>query len=264
MRNVGSAVYLEFREQVVIITGGANGIGLETARLFAANKARVALIDSNQAALDQAALLLGDEYPEAQISTFCCAVNDEEGIRVVFEKIEKKWQRIDVLINNAGISMNVPTIELKADAWRLAMDVNVNGVFYCAQEAAQRMLKQQQGVIINMASMYGLVAAPERAAYCTSKAAVVMLTKALAIEWADKGIRVNAVAPGYIKTELVDDLVEKGRMDLDALVKRTPSKRLGSPKEIAALVLFLASEQASFMNGHVTVADGGWSVYGYI
>jgi NAD(P)-dependent dehydrogenase (short-subunit alcohol dehydrogenase family) len=126
------------------------------------------------------------------------------------------------------------------------------------------MLTQGSGVILNTASMYGTVAAPERAAYCASKAAVVMLTKVLAIEWAAKGLRVNALAPGYVRTALVEELVRTGRMDLDALTRRTPARRLGEPHEIATLALFLASEHADFINGQAIVADGGWSAYSYV
>jgi NAD(P)-dependent dehydrogenase (short-subunit alcohol dehydrogenase family) len=175
-----------------------------------------------------------------------------------------RFGRIDVLLNNAGISMNRPTIDLSAADWRRAIDINLNGVFYCAQSAARRMLQQGAGVILNTASMYGVVAAPERAAYCASKAAVVMLTKVMAVEWARAGLRVNALAPGYIHTALVDQLTQAGRMDLDALIRRTPAGRLGQPHEIATLALFLASDGASFINGQAIVADGGWSSYSYI
>lgn len=256
--------YPEFMGRVVVITGGGNGLGLEIARRFAENKAKIVLVDQDQKALDQAISVIGLDGVKEDSSAFCCSVTDEVRIGQVFNEIEQQYGRIDVLINNAGISMNVPTIDLQAEAWRLAMDVNVNGIFYCAQEAGKRMLKQRKGVVINMSSMYGVVAAPERAAYCTSKAAVAMLTKVLAIEWGDQGVRVNAIAPGYIQTELVRDLVARGRMDLDALRQRTPVKRLGTPEDIAALALFMASDQASFMNGHVAVSDGGWSAYGYI
>jgi NAD(P)-dependent dehydrogenase (short-subunit alcohol dehydrogenase family) len=126
------------------------------------------------------------------------------------------------------------------------------------------MVAQRAGVIINTASMYGVVAAPNRAAYCASKAAVAMLTRSLAVEWGEHGVRVNAIAPGYVRTALVDDLVARGRMDLAALTRHTPSGRLGTPEEVAALVLFLASDNAAFINGHVAVADGGWSANGYI
>lgn len=257
-------LYTDLAHQVVLVTGAATGLGFAIAHAFAAQSARLVLLDKDAPALAQAMQALQDHYPDLQILTLNVAVNDEAAITRAFSHVIEQWGRIDVLVNNAGISMNCPTTELSGEQWRTAMDVNVNGVFYCAQQAGRAMMAQGGGVILNMASMYGTVAAPERAAYCTSKAAVVMLTKVLAIEWGMHGVRVNAIAPGYVRTALVDDLVQRGRMDLDALVQRTPSRRLGTPEDIAALAVFMASSGASFMNGHVAVADGGWSAYSYL
>ncbi|MFT0548906.1 SDR family NAD(P)-dependent oxidoreductase [Allopusillimonas ginsengisoli] len=250
--------------KVVFITGAASGIGLAMARAFAACEARLALLDIDALSLERAVASLRAEFPEVQVHTWAAGVTDEAAVNQAFSAAHAVFGSIDVLLNNAGISMNAPTLSLTGEQWRKAMDVNVNGVFYCAQAAGRYMSEQGQGVILNMSSMYGAIAAPERAAYCTSKAAVAMLTKVLAIEWGKLGIRVNAIAPGYVRTALVDDLVKAGRMDLDALTRRTPTGRLGEPHEIATLALFLASEHASFINGHAVVADGGWSAYSYI
>ncbi len=250
--------------KAVFITGAGKGIGLAMARAFAACRARLALLDIDSKDLKAAAESLNNEFPDVEIQTWVAAVNDETAVNEAVSAAHAAFGGIDILLNNAGISMNRSTLELTGEDWRRAMDVNVNGVFYCAQAAGRYMAEQGHGVIVNMSSMYGTVAAPERAAYCTSKAAVAMLTKVLAIEWGKLGIRVNAIAPGYVRTALVDDLVNSGRMDLDALTRRTPVGRLGEPREIAMLALFLASEHASFINGHVAVADGGWSAYSYI
>lgn len=257
-------IYPDLKNQIVFITGAASGIGLAMAHAFASNQCRLALLDIDPVALETAVQSLQQANPGLQVVALNAAVNDEQAVDAAFDQVLKSWGRIDVLLNNAGISMNCPTLELPSDQWRKAMDINVNGVFYCAQRAGRIMVDQGSGVILNMSSMYGTVAAPERAAYCTSKAAVAMLTKVLAIEWGAQGVRVNAIAPGYVRTALVDDLVSKGRMDLDALVHRTPSRRLGTTDDIAALALFMASAGASFMNGHVAVSDGGWSAYSYI
>jgi len=254
----------DLASKVVFITGAGNGIGLAMARAFAACKARLALLDIDPIGLQAAVESLRAEFPDVEIRTWAAAVNDETAVNDAVSAAHAAFGGIDILLNNAGISMNRPTLELTGEDWRRAMDVNVNGVFYCAQAAGRYMAEQGRGVIVNMSSMYGTVAAPERAAYCTSKAAVAMLTKVLAIEWGKLGIRVNAIAPGYVRTALVDELVNTGRMDLDALTRRTPIGRLGEPHEIATLALFLASEHASFINGHVVVADGGWSAYSYI
>ncbi|MYN12721.1 glucose 1-dehydrogenase [Pusillimonas sp. TS35] len=253
----------DLADKVVFITGAGSGIGLAMAQAFAACGARLALLDIDDAALQAACVALRSEFPGVQAQGWAAAVNDEAAVNDAVRAAHEAFGRIDVLLNNAGISMNQPTLELSGAQWRRAMDVNVNGVFYCAQAVGRYMVEQGSGVIVNMSSMYGVVAAPERAAYCTSKAAVAMLTKVLAIEWARHGVRVNAIAPGYVKTALVDELVAAGRMDLGALSRRTPVGRLGEPHEIAMLAVFLASEHAAFINGHVAVADGGWSAYSY-
>jgi NAD(P)-dependent dehydrogenase (short-subunit alcohol dehydrogenase family) len=250
--------------KVVFITGGGSGIGLAMADAFAANGARLALLDINPAALAAASAQLLSSHAGLEIATYTASITDDVAVEAAVAQAETRFGRIDVLLNNAGISMNQPTMELSAADWRRAIDINLNGVFYCAQAVGRRMVRQGAGVILNTASMYGVVAAPERAAYCASKAAVVMLTKVMAIEWARAGVRVNALAPGYIQTPLVDQLVRDGRMDVDALKRRTPAARLGQPHEIATLALFLASAGASFINGQAIVADGGWSSYSYI
>ena len=256
--------YLKLENKVVFITGAASGIGLSMAYAFAANGAKLILLDLNAEALKQVKQALADVLPEVEVKTFTAAVNDEEAVNLAVAQSVEHFGTIDVLVNNAGVSMNQPTLELSGESWRRAMDINDNGVFYCAQAVGRQMIAQGFGNILNVSSMYGVVAAPERAAYCTSKAAVAMLTKSLAIEWAPLGLRVNAIAPGYVKTALVEELIAKGRMDLEALIKRTPIGRLGQADEIASITLFLASEHASFINGHIVVADGGWSSYSYI
>lgn len=250
--------------KVVFITGGGSGIGRAMAEAFAINGARLALLDINAASLDKAQAELQAAYPGVEVTTCVASITDEVAVENAVADVQALFGRIDVLLNNAGISMNKPTVELSAADWRRAIDINLNGAFYCAQSVARRMLAQGSGVILNTASMYGTVAAPERAAYCASKAAVVMLTKVLAIEWAPSGLRVNALAPGYVQTALTDELVRTGRMDYDALIKRTPARRLGKTHEIATLALFLASDSAAYINGQAIVADGGWSTYSYI
>lgn len=250
--------------KVVFITGAGSGLGRAMADAFAVNGAQLALLDINAELLSKAQQELQAAYPAIQIETCVASINDDVAVENAVAAAHARFGRIDVLLNNAGISMNKPTLELAAADWRRAIDINLNGAFYCAQSAARRMLAQGSGVILNTASMYGTVAAPERAAYCASKAAVVMLTKVLAIEWAPSGLRVNALAPGYVQTALTDELVRTGRMDFDALIARTPARRLGKPHEIATLALFLASDSSAYINGQAIVADGGWSAYSYI
>lgn len=256
--------YTELAGKVVFVTGAASGIGLSMAKAFARNGARLALFDINADTLATAAHALKTEHPNVDVLTLTGSITDEVAVESAVAQAEERFGRLDVLLNNAGVAMNKPTLDLSPSDWRRAIDINLNGVFYCAQSAARRMVRQGGGVILNTASMYGIAAAPERAAYCASKAAVVMLTKVLAIEWAKSNVRVNAIAPGYVKTALVDQLVQEGRMDLDTLAARTPSGRMAQPEEIADIALFLASDTAAFINGQAIVADGGWTAYGYI
>ena len=138
------------------------------------------------------------------------SVTDADAVERAFAQVEQAWGRIDVLVNNAGISANKPTLEVSAEEWRRAVDINLTGVFLCAQAAGRRMVPAGAGCIINLASMYGVVAAPDRAAYCATKGAVVLLTETLAVEWGPLGVRVNALAPGYVETDLVRDLAARG------------------------------------------------------
>ncbi len=175
-----------------------------------------------------------------------------------------RWRRIDLLVNNAGIFANFPSLELTLRDWQRTMDVNLTGVFVCSQAVAKHMATAGKGVIINISSIYGTVAAPRRAAYAASKAAVAMLTKVWAVEWARQGIRVNAVAPGYVGTEGTVVLQQQGKIDIAAIAQRTPQGRLGEPEEIANSVLFLAASASSHVTGQVLGVDGGWTAYGYL
>jgi len=176
----------------------------------------------------------------------------------------QNYGRLDILVNNAGVTAIYPSLELPLEEWKRVLDVNLTGVFLCAQEAAREMIRVKAGMILNIASAYGVVAAPKRAAYCATKAAVAMLTKVLAIEWARDGLRVNAIAPGYVQTEMVLQLVEQKKIDLESLRRRTPQGRLGTLEEIAQMAIFLASDLSSHVTGQVIGVDGGWTACGYI
>ena len=158
-----------------------------------------------------------------------------------------------------------PSETLSQEDWVNTMEVDLFSVFYGCQSAGRQMMKQKKGgSIINISSMYGSVAAPMRTAYCTSKAGVNMMTKAMAVEWAEKNIRINCIAPGYIKTELVQNLIDNDTLPLASLKKRTPQGRLGEIADVLGAVVFLASDESAFITGSVITMDGGWSAYGYL
>lgn len=236
----------------VLITGCSSGFGLETARLFLERGWNVVATMRTPRT---------DILPTSErLKVLPLDVTDARSIAACIEAAGP----IDVLVNNAGVSANKPTLEVTVDEWRRAVDINLTGVFLCAQAAGRRMVPAGAGAIINLASMYGVVAAPDRAAYCATKGAVVLLTETLAVEWGPMGVRVNALAPGYVETDLVRDLAARGRLDPERLKQRTPLRRLAQPAEMADLAVFLASRQAGYVNGHTLVADGGWSRYSYL
>jgi NAD(P)-dependent dehydrogenase (short-subunit alcohol dehydrogenase family) len=240
-----------------LVTGGASGIGLAMARSFREAGATVAILDLDPAAADRAA-----ELGEAIAVTG--SVTRREDVVAAFDAAEARFGKVDIAVANAGVSQNRPTLDVADEEWDRVIDVNLTGAFLTMQEAGRRMVKQGGGSILVTASLYGVVAAPERVGYCVSKAGVVMMAKVLAIEWARHGVRVNAIAPGYVRTALVEDLASRGRLDIATLERRTPIGRLIRPEEIARVATFLASDAASAITGQVVTADGGWTAYGYV
>lgn len=258
------ATYPDLRGKSVLITGGASGIGFAAAKAFAAAGTNLTLLDINADGVARAGKELEIAYANIGVETACGSTTDEAAVEHAFVQAEARFGGVDVLLNNAGVASNIPALELSLSDWRRVVDINLTGVFLCAQAAGRRMTRVGRGVILNTASMYGISAAPRRVAYCATKAAVVSLTKVLAVEWAPFGVRVNALAPGYVSTALVDELARSGRLDIDLLKKRTPLGRLAEPEEVAELALFLASDSAAFITGQTIIADGGWTANGYM
>jgi NAD(P)-dependent dehydrogenase (short-subunit alcohol dehydrogenase family) len=180
-------------------------------------------------------------------------------VEAAFRAMDEAWGGVDVAHANAGISANKPTLDLSEEEWRRTIDVNLTGVFLTAQAAGQRMVAQGSGLILLTASLYHGMGGAARAAYCGSKGGVANLARALACEWGEYGLRVNALAPGYVETALVSDLLARGRLDGGAIRHRSPQRRLVQPREVAGMALFLASPAASSINGAVLAVDGGWT-----
>jgi NAD(P)-dependent dehydrogenase (short-subunit alcohol dehydrogenase family) len=191
-------------------------------------------------------------------------VTEPSDVKKAFDVAEETFGPVDVVFANAGVSQNCPTLDLDFEGWRRVMGVNLDGVFLTAQEAGRRMIPRGQGHIILTSSIYGVVAAPERLGYVVSKSGVSAMTKALAVEWAQYGIRVNAIAPGYVRTPFVEDLQARGRLDIAALEKRTPIGRLIETREVAEVAAFLASDASGPITGQIIGVDGGWTAYGYV
>lgn len=235
----------------VLVTGGARGIGRAVADAFAARGARVCILDR-------------DAVPDAPDGWLCVAGNvaDAGEVEAAFAAMDAAWGGVDVALANAGFAMNVPTLDLSVEDWRRTVDVNLTGAFLTAQAAGRRMVRDGSGLILFTCSLYGSIGGAERAAYCSTKAAVANLARSLACEWGPRGVRVNALAPGYTETTLVTDLVAQGRLDPLALTARAPLRRLVRPQEVAALACFLASPAASAITGALLPVDAGWNANG--
>lgn len=237
------------KDKRIFITGGGRGIGARTAARFLEEGSRVVVLDSDKDAL----LHIQNQMP-ALAGTICADVSDAKAVLKAFDELDGVFKGLDVLINNAGISQRKSFLEITPEEWNKVLDVNLNGVFYVAQQAAKRMLKQGSGVILNMGSTNALIGYPHYASYNSSKAGVVELTRSMALELAPK-IRVNAVCPGYILTPMQE--AEYTPEMLRACESKVPLGRLGKPEEVAALFAFLASEDADYVTGQCFVIDGG-------
>ncbi len=253
---------MKLKDKVAVITGASKGIGKGITVRYAQEGAKVVLASRSLDLLTAIADQINDTGGRAV--ALPVDVRKSESVQELVNKTVEEYERLDIMVNNAGISMAQPSEDLLPEDWSRAVETDLYGVFYGCQSAGRQMMKQGGGCIINITSIYGIVAAPMRAAYCASKAAGNMLTKLLAAEWAGRNIRVNAIAPGYIRTELVQDVIDRGVMPLEAVQKRTPLGRLGEVEDLLDLAVYMASDGAAFMTGSVIRIDGGWTAYGYL
>jgi NAD(P)-dependent dehydrogenase (short-subunit alcohol dehydrogenase family) len=248
----------DFAGRAFLVTGGARGIGLAVAEAAIAAGANVLLFDRELAETKAAAEQLGK-----RAAAFAGDVRDEIGCERAASQMLEQFGRFDVLVNNAGVFENIRgTAKQDLAAWRQVIDVNLQGSFLMARAAARVMQTQGNGAIVNFASVNGLTGFRASNAYGVSKAAVAMLTQTLAGDLAPRGIRVNAVAPGFIDTPMTEMIFGERGVDRMPFLQRIPMGRFGSPAEIANAVLFLASPLASYITGTVLPVDGGWCAFG--
>lgn len=239
--------------KVAIVTGGSRGIGFATVKKFLDNGAKVALCGSKAATVDKALELIKADYPNGDVLGFYPNLNNKDEIKTMVDGVMAKWGRVDILVNNAGISSDKSIADYSEEDFAKIMDINVQSIFNCSKAVAPTMKAQKSGVILNTSSVVSLYAGPNQSGYATSKFAVNGLTKSLARELGQDGIRVNAVAPGIIATDMVADCDEN---TIAYLAKTIPLGRMGQAEDIANAFLFLASDQASYISGTVLSVDG--------
>jgi len=242
---------MRLKDKVALITGAGRGIGRETALLFAQEGAKVAVCD----VIDEGQQVADEIVERGGEATFVKAdVTDREQVRKMVETVKGRFGRIDILVNNAGVLRDAQLLKLSEEDWDLVINVNLKGVFNVTQAVAPLMIEQGRGKIINVASVVALYGNFGQTNYVASKAGVIGLTKVWARELGRKGINVNAVAPGFIQTEMTAGVPEKV---LEMMREKTPLQRLGTPRDVANAYLFLASDEADFINGAVLSVDGG-------
>ena len=241
------------KNKVAIITGGTRGIGIATVKKFLDNGAKVVVLGSRQETVDRALAKLKEENPSYEVVGFWPDLSKFEEVEETFEKVKERFGSIDILVNNAGISARARLLDYPVDEFEKIMDLNVKAVFNCSKAAVKYMKEQGGGCILNTSSMVSICGQPSGVAYPTSKSAVNGLTWSLARELGPFNIRVNAVAPGVTRTDMVAALPE--RM-IAPLVASIPLRRIGEPDDIANAFLFLASDMASYVTGEILSVDG--------
>lgn len=241
----------QLKNQVAIITGASRGIGKATAFALASEGAKVVV---NYASNTQAAHNVVNEIISAggEAMAIGADVSQQEAVEEMFKQTVSKWGRVDILVNNAGITRDTLMLRMKLEDWQQVINLNLTGVFLCCKSASKIMLKQRSGRIINISSVAGQMGNPGQVNYSAAKAGVIGLTKTLAKEFSSRGVTVNAVAPGFIETDMTEGL------EAEAILKMIPLNRYGKPEEIAGMIRFLAADNASnYITGQVFNVDGG-------
>jgi len=245
-----------FEKQTVLITGGGTGLGLETAHRFASMGANLVLASRKSEHLEPAAAQLRERHG-AEVLPVVTDVRRPGSVRSMVEAAVERFEAIDVLVNNAAGNFLCPTRDLSPGGWKVVIDIALNGVFYCSREVGLRMIERGRGKILNVVAAYAWTGGPGTAHSAAAKAGVVALTRTLAVEWAEHGLRVNAVCPGVFASEGARERLWPAAQQEEALRKSVPLGRFGEIGEIADALTYLASPYADYINGEVLVIDGG-------
>ena len=247
---------LDFTDKVIVITGAARGIGFAIAKTFANANAKVIIIDVASEAVEKAIAELQENGFQAY--GYVGNVTDAKSIETIFADVVDKYGTIDCLINNAGITRDNLLIRMKEEDWQLVMDINLKGSFLCTQKAFKYMMRSRNGCIINIASVIGIMGNSGQANYAASKGGLIAFTKSCAKEFGSRNIRVNAVAPGFIETEMTASLSSETRAEY---AKAIPLQKMGTPMDIANVCLFLASDAGSYLREKTIAVNGGLTMH---
>jgi 3-oxoacyl-[acyl-carrier protein] reductase len=240
---------IDLSGKIAVVTGSTRGIGRAVAQALSDSGARVAVVGRDRERASQVANEIGNGA-----AGFACDVTDTAQVAALIAQVEKELGGIDILVNNAGVTRDNLVMRLKDEDWDEVMNANLRGAFAAIRAVSRGMMKKRSGRIINMASVVGLMGNKGQSNYAASKAGLIALTKSVAKELGTRGILVNAIAPGFIETEMTDAMTPEARSVLNGLI---PLERLGKPEDIASAVVFLASDHASYITGQVIVIDGG-------
>jgi NAD(P)-dependent dehydrogenase (short-subunit alcohol dehydrogenase family) len=257
-RRMAMTERFSLKNKVAIVTGASRGIGKEIAMAFAESGANVAITGRSVQDLEKTADQIQTNFG-TEVLLLPMDVTDTEQMKTLGEKTIKKFGRVDILVNNAGIVLDSPFQEITEEKWQHIFNVNVHGIFRGSQSVVNQMIEQKYGKIINISSIHSIIGVNNFTAYCSTKGAVTQITKSLAAELARHNIQVNAICPGYVKSEITKSVLDNEDI-YEKVIKRIPLKRMAEPEEIAWLAVYLASDIASFITGESIVMDGGQTV----
>lgn len=251
---MGTATF-DFSGEVVLVTGGSRGLGLEIAQAFGGAGATVVITARREQWLNEAEQLLKGQG--VTVHSMICDVAEHASVEQAAQRTIDACGEINVLVNNAGLTWGAPAESMPLDRWHQVIEANISGTFLMSQAVGRHMLEAGKGAIVNIASIAGLSGGQlNTVGYNTSKAAVINMTRALAVEWSQRGVRVNAIAPGMFRTRMTEAILQRAE---PFVAQNTPMKRIGQPGELGPAVLFLASDAASYITGQVLAVDGGRS-----